>query len=378
MDNSSAVSQSKSDSSGKGASKELVDGRAYLAPDGAKSVCYEAVCGCSIITDQSDSERVAESLEKILRAQNRLEQIRLNLDQVDRIGLASRTVSALIESVTRHLENALDLLTVKILLVEGQEIAAVFKRCSPYGGGTISFDACAFGEDSPLFISGDDLDRLRVFFRDESDNLGSAVVAPIVQGTEVLGVVCLGSGDPLRYSRAKSSALMMGLADKIALALTNAFEHENAARGLWVSEVEGVYSELFFREYLHKEFNRAWRWHKPFTVMAVSWGDGSAASAETNELLDLFRRNLRSADIAARGESVGLWALLPETDAATAEKITDRIFKLAEEAFPGTTLHIGMTEFSRTATAMPILLNRASQALDEAMQLKVPVVVKMP
>ncbi|MBI5249791.1 MAG: DUF484 family protein [Desulfomonile tiedjei] len=378
MDNLNAGSRpTEIESSGRVPSSEGTTRQGLSAQDHGSLVYSMPPRGCSIKTDGSDSERVAESLQKILVAQNRLEQIRLNLEQVDRIGLACRTVAGLIESVTRYLEHSLDLLAVRIRLVEGLEIADVLQRSAPYFGGIISCDQCGFEGDSPFFISSQSLDNLRGFFNDEAENVGSAVVAHLVHNTRPLGVVCLGSGDPLRYANAKNTVLIQGLADKISLALANALDHETASRAPLLSEVEGVYSEHFFREYLHKEFNRSWRSHKVFTLMAVAWTKNSRTAAVTDDLINLFQRNLRSADLTARGETVQLWVLLPETESAEAGKIAERLLSIAGDAFPDTMVNIGMTQFSRTATVMPVLLKRAKEALDEAVQNRVGILTKI-
>ena len=377
MDSLNAGSQSTAIDTAVGESSEQGTMMPELISSELGSRVYNAgTCGCSISADDSDSKRVEEALDKILGAQNRLEQVRLNLEQVDRIGLSCRTVAGLIEAVTRHLEHSLDLLAVRILLAEGQEIADVFRRSAAYGGGTISSDLCPCGGESPLFLGCQDYDFLRMFFGEETENIGSGVVV-LLTGDHPLGVLCLASGDPLRYSTVKSTMLIQGLADKICLALMNALDHENAARAPLLSEVEGVYSESFFQEYLLKEFNRSWRTRKPFTLMALNMSNGQAAGLKSGELMDLLRRNLRSTDLIAKGESVGLWALLPETGATEAQKIAERLLSLTEEAFPEAMINIGMTEFSRSATAMAVLLKRAKEALDEAIQNKLRIVINV-
>ncbi len=278
--------------------------------------------------------------------------------------------------MARHLEHSLDLLAVRILLAEGQEIAEVFRRSAAYGGGTISGDLCPYDGESPLFLGSQDYDFLRMFFGEEAENIGSGVIV-LLTGDHPLGVLCLASGDPLRYSTVKSTVLIQGLADKICLALMNALDHENAARAPLLSDVEGVYSESFFQEYLLKEFNRSWRTHKPFTLMALNWRNGKATDLKSGELIDLLRRNLRAADLIAKAESVGLWALLPETDPMEAQEIAERLLSHAGETFPEATINIGITGFSRSATAMAVLLKRAKEALDEAIQHKLRVVIKV-
>jgi uncharacterized protein YigA (DUF484 family) len=330
---------------------------------------YDAAsCVPAVADENSDSQRVEEILERILRAQNRLEQIRSNFDQVDRIALTCRTVAGLIESVTRQLENSLDLLSVRILLAKDGEIAGILDRCVPYGSGIINQDSLAFGE-SPEFMNAQDVENLQKYFGDVAENIGSAVLVPLISGDSSLGMLCLASGECQRYSEPRSTVLLQGLADKISLGLLNALDHETAARSLLFNDEEAIFSEFFFHEYLQKEFNRSWRSHRPFNVMAISWENSDGA-----DLTSLFRRNLRSMDVVATGELLKLWVLMPETEANEAEKIAQRLIGVAEEACSGVAIRIGMCEFSKSAATMPMLLKRAKEALDEAIQYKLTIV----
>jgi uncharacterized protein YigA (DUF484 family)/GGDEF domain-containing protein len=346
-------------------------------PSGQPHMHDAGFCERTILSDDFDSQRVAESLEKIVRAQNRLEQVRLSLEEVSHIALACRTVAGFIESVTRHLEGSLDLVAVKVLLVHDQDISEIFRRSTPYGGGIVSGDLARLSGESPFFLDSAS-DALQALFGDAAGIVASAAISHLMDGQRPFGVLCLGSGDPQRYSNIKSTVLIQALTEKISLGLLNALDHENAGRSLWLTNVKGgLYNEIFFREYLQKEFNRSCRSGKPFTLMAVSWRNGDDGAFSAEELMDLFRRNARAGDVAAQGESVGLWLLLPETESAVGEKIAERLVSLCKVVFPETAVNIGITEFSKTAAATSVLLNRAQEALEEAVMKNLPVSTKL-
>lgn len=331
---------------------------------------------CSMAFHESDTQRVTESLEKIVRAQNRLEQVRRSLEEVSHIALACRTVAGFIESVTRHLESSLDLVAVKVLLAHDQDISEIFRRSTPYGGGIASGDSACFSGESPLFLDSAS-DALQALFGDAAGIVASAAISQLMDGQRPFGVLCLGSGDPQRYVNVKSTVLIQALTEKISLGLLNALDHENAGRSLWLTNAKGsLYNEIFFREYLQKEFNRSCRSGKPFTLMAVSWRNSDDGAFSAEELMDLFRRNARSGDVTAEGESVGLWLLLPETESAVGEKVAERLVSLCKVVFPETVVNIGITEFSKSAPATSELLKQAQEALEEAVEGNLPVVTK--
>jgi uncharacterized protein YigA (DUF484 family)/GGDEF domain-containing protein len=346
-------------------------------PSGQPHMHDAGFCERTILSDDFDSQRVAESLEKIVRAQNRLEQIRSSLEEVSHIALACRTVAGFIESVTRHLESSLDLVAVKILLVSDQDISETFRCSAPYGGGIASCDLGTFRQDSPFFLDSES-DALHAFFGDATGIVASAAISHLMDGQRPFGVLCLGSGDPQRYANVKSTVLIQALTEKISLGLLNALDHENAGRSLWLTNAKGsLYNEIFFREYLQKEFNRSCRSGKPFTLMAVSWRNSDDGAFSAEELMDLFRRNARAGDVAGEGESVGLWLLLPETESAVGKKVAERLLSLCNVVFPETVVNFGITEFSKTAAATSVLLNRAKEALEEAVEGNLPVVTKV-
>lgn len=332
-------------------------------------------CEQSMLFDDPDSQRVAESLERIVRAQNRLEQIRLSLEEVSSIALTCRTVAGFIESVTRHLESSLDLVAVRVLLVHNPNVSEIFRRGKPYGGGIAAGDLGLSDCESPFFLDSES-DALQELFGEATGIVASAAVSHLVDGTRPFGLLCLGSGDPERYANVKSTVLIRALTEKVSLGLLNALDHENTTRSLWPTKMKGIYNEAFFREYLQKEFSRSRRSGRPFTLMAVSWRDNDNEAFAAEELMDLFRRNARAGDVAAAGQSVELWLLLPETEAAVGEKVAERLLSLCRVVFPETAVNIGITEFSKSAAATSVLLNQAQEALEEAVAGNLPIVTK--
>jgi hypothetical protein len=162
--------------------------------------------------------------------------------------------------------------------------------------------------------------------------------------------------------------LIASLADKIALGIQNAWDHESRARKSLMGRVEGIYCESLFREFLAKEFHRSWRSHNVFSLMALSWSS-SPTNRSFEDVAEHIRAQLRSSDLVAEDDSARLWILLPETDVNGASVVAERLSRSVVEEFDQeVVLHFGITAFSRQATSVPTMLNRAQAALTEAVE----------
>ena len=162
--------------------------------------------------------------------------------------------------------------------------------------------------------------------------------------------------------------LIASLVDKISLGIMNAWDHETRVRNTVRVHRDGVYTDLFFQEYLSKEFNRAWRSRAPFSLMHLSWKySGCSEPPAPSELAQLIARALRSADLVALGDGPRLWVLLPDIHVSTAQLVAQRICNLSHDHFHDALIvHIGLTQFSRNATAPSLLRCLARDALNQA------------
>jgi GGDEF domain-containing protein len=172
--------------------------------------------------------------------------------------------------------------------------------------------------------------------------------------------------------------LIASVADKIALGITNAWDHENAMRAMVKSHAQGIFNESFFFEYLDKELHRAWRNRRPFSLAAMSWSSSdSGCSPSSAEVADLVLRNIRSSDLVAQGDTVNFWSLLPDTDANAAKNMAQRLLDAAAERFDGDlALHVGITEFSKDAAVLSTLTDAAKSALRQAQEEHTRIVVR--
>jgi len=319
--------------------------------------------------DEREECRLIRSFDQIFQLQQRSEEIRSHLENIDRLLFNSRTVAGLVGRLIAALEGDFDLVAARILFRHDHPIAEIFKWAPPRW---IGIAPPRFVEHESLIPSGpfvlDDPNGnlSRSLFGEATPLLSSALVANLCVDEDELGLLCLGSDDPNRYCGGMNMDLIASLADKIALGIQNAWDHESRDRESFSGCIDGIYSESFFREYLTKEFNRSWRSGKVFSLMALSLGF-CAEGPSAEDIAELIRSHIRSSDVAAEGDSENLWILLPETDLNGAQLVAERLTRcVAEEFDQEVTLHFGITLFSRDATAVPMLMSRARAALQEA------------
>lgn len=327
----------------------------------------------STVGEGPDDSNLLRSFETIFQLQQRSDEIRSQLDHIDRVLLESRTVAGLTERLILTLQSEFEVSAARILIREDHPIASFLQWSAPTGVSTLPHEFFLNQESlfqDPLVLHDLSGELGFILFDAVAAELNSAVVVPLGPADDELGLLCLGSIDPSRYHEGMNTDLIASLAEKTFLGIANAWDHETSVREALMGPVEGLYSRAFFLEYLQKQFNGAWRNRSAFSLMAVSWRPSSSTSTEyVADISELVVKNLRSADLAASGDTVPLWVLLPHTDLEAARHVADRLTDVISERYEDfLCLHFGITEFSREAAVMPMLLKQASTALSEAEQ----------
>jgi uncharacterized protein YigA (DUF484 family) len=321
--------------------------------------------------DNDEDCRLIRSFDMIFQLHQRSEEIRSHLDNIDRLLLKSRTLEGLLQRLITALESEFDLTAVRILFRQDHPVAEISKWVAPRGTGIAPpgfIDRESLFPSGPFVLDDPNGDLSRSLFGEAASFLCSAVAANLCVDGKELGLLCLGSDDPNRYCGGMNTDLIASLADKVALGIQNAWDHEKRAHKSLVGCVEGIYCESFFREYLAKEFHLAWRSRNVFSLMALSW-TSSPTDRSFEEVAEQIRAQLRSSDLAAEDDSGRLWILLPETDANGASVVAERLTRgVVEEFDQEVVVHFGITAFSSEAASVHTLLNRAQAALTEAVE----------
>jgi len=327
----------------------------------------------AILFNDDQNEQLLKSFDMIFRLHQRSEEIRSHLEHIDCILLNSRSVEALADNIITALETEFGLAVVRFLFKEDHPVASVFRRNASGGAGIISedfLDSEGLFRSEPFVLDDPAGNLAHRLFGDSASLIASAAVAPLCHGDEELGLLCLGSDDPCRYCGGINTDLIASMAAKISLGILNAWDHQNSIRRAITTGIEGVYTEPFFHEYVEKEFSRAWRNGATFSLLALSWKPAyqDASACPDDEVIELLLGELRSSDLAAKGEAGKLWLLLPDTNSSGAGIVGKRLTEVSMQHFNGEfSLHIGITEFCRSAPVCSTLFQCARSALDEAL-----------
>jgi len=354
-----------------------------LMEEGTDAACAFPGASTPLQTDflsEDDHERLLRSFDMIFRLHQKSEEIRAQLDKIDTILLSARTVAGLADELVQTLERDLDLVCARLLIRDGHPMASAVRMNAPRGTGIIPDDFMEYDASlrSEAFVLDDPSGELaRSLFGDSVSMVASAAVAYLWLKNEDLGLLCLGSNDPCRYCGDMNTDLIVQVASKISLGFCNAWDHESAIKQAIETPDSEIYSDRFFKAYLAKEFARAWRSHACFSLMAVSAEAGSLDTTLCEEqVIGLLQSTIRSSDLVAQGDTSQFWVLLPDTDAEEAKCAALRLVEGSCKLWRGnTSLHVGITEFSRNAPAHTILLQNARDALQEATEGHEPVVI---
>jgi diguanylate cyclase (GGDEF)-like protein len=157
----------------------------------------------------------------------------------------------------------------------------------------------------------------------------SALVAPLLVGGRVIGMVALESRTPRAYDGDRIDAFTT-LVQQAAVAVQNARNYELATR----DSLTRFYVRDHFLARLEEESTRVLRYGGSFAVLMVDLDDFKrvndlhghlAGDRFLQEITTTIRHELRSVDVPCRYGGDEFCLLLPETDVAGARAIAERI-----------------------------------------------------
>ena len=179
---------------------------------------------------------------------------------------------------------------------------------------------------------------------------------------------------------AEEIELLTTFASLAAGAIENARLHEHLAGEARTDALTTLYNRREFETRLAEEQARAKRYGKPYAFMMLDidrfkqvndiYGH-VAGDAVLKALTDIIRGQLREADIPARYGGEEFAVILPETDAAAAKDVAERVrraiaatpFLLPDGRKIGITVSIGVSYYPECAGSPQEVVDRADQAL---------------
>ncbi|MBI3007153.1 MAG: diguanylate cyclase [candidate division NC10 bacterium] len=124
------------------------------------------------------------------------------------------------------------------------------------------------------------------------------------------------------------------LADYAAIAIENARLYQRAEELAVTDDVTGIHNSRYFHQILERELNRALRYRRPLSVLfvdldyfkAVNDTHGHQKGSQVlREVAQVLKTSIRSVDLIARYGGDEFIVVLPDTDAATAAQLGERL-----------------------------------------------------
>jgi diguanylate cyclase (GGDEF)-like protein len=173
----------------------------------------------------------------------------------------------------------------------------------------------------------------------ELDQSRSAVIAPLVLGDELLGIISLCSARVQAFTEA-DKRLLKSFANTTTAALRNAMLHAEVQKLAVTDSLTDVYNRRGFFSFGRREIERALRFGRSLSVILIdidnfkdindTYGHG-VGDQVLRIVADRLKASVREIDILGRYGGDEFVILLPETEGPAASAAAERIrFHLAE------------------------------------------------
>jgi diguanylate cyclase (GGDEF)-like protein/PAS domain S-box-containing protein len=209
----------------------------------------------------------------------------------------------------------------------------------------------------------------------------SMILAPLVVGEEMLGVLVLESGQVAGFIQADLH-LLTSFATTTTTAIRNATLHNETQIQAITDTLTGMYNRRGFNEFGRREIDRSRRFNHPLAALMLDIDhfknvNDSFSHATGDQILQLLAKrlntNLRDVDIIGRYGGEEFAVLLPESDLETAIKVAERLRVCVEESPFNTnsgplniTVSVGVSQYSEATADLESVVHAADLGLYQA------------
>lgn len=211
----------------------------------------------------------------------------------------------------------------------------------------------------------------------------SSIIAPLILGDSVLGVLSLNAPQPRAFTKADLRVLE-SFAATTSAAIQNARLHAKVQKMAITDPLTGLYNRRGFYELGRREIERVRRFGHPLSAILLdiddfklindTYGHGTGDQV-LKALADRLNNNIRGVDILGRYGGDEFSILLPETDMATANVIAGRLRRAmakhpitTDDGLLSVTISLGIARASEDMDDLDTLLNLADGAMYAAKQ----------
>jgi len=224
-------------------------------------------------------------------------------------------------------------------------------------------------------------ERLNEFLEEETMFFRSAIFAPLVLGSEVLGVLTLSSSQAYAFAQA-DLRLLASFAATTTAALHNALLHAEVQKIAITDPLTGLHNRRGLEELGRHEVDRFLRFGHPLSVAMLdidhfkrvndSYGHG-VGDQVLKGLAERCRSIIRQVDIFGRYGGEEFVILLPETDLFQAVNIAERLRRsvaetpfITDQGAISITISLGVTRASKNFHELDALIEQVDAALYDA------------
>ena len=173
--------------------------------------------------------------------------------------------------------------------------------------------------------------------------LASVAMIPLLHRNQLIGSLNLGSDDAERFTRELATDFLQHLGVIASFSIENSINRARLLRSGFTDVLTGWHNRRYLLVRLHEELARARRDRSQVVCLMLdvdhfkrvndTWGH-IAGDAVLRELANRIDSQVRVSDVAARYGGEEFVVLLPDTDAAAAERLAERIRRaIATAAF---------------------------------------------
>ncbi|MCL4488817.1 MAG: sensor domain-containing diguanylate cyclase [Chloroflexi bacterium] len=244
----------------------------------------------------------------------------------------------------------------------------------------------AVRERSPILVEDTQSDPNLAYQGDirELQEIASCLVAPLLLGEQVLGVLLLESSEQDVFAPS-DLRLLAAFAATAGVAIRNAQVHAEVQRQAITDHLTGLYNRRGLADLGQREIERAKRFKHPLSAILMDLDHFKQVNDTYGHAVgDMViyttaqrcRKNIRHIDVIARYGGEEFVVLLPETDMPTLYRVAERLREAMAESPVETergpvyvTVSLGVTMATEDTLDLMTLINRADEALYVAKQM---------